>query len=181
MRCECGCSIMPTEKMCRLCWRQTTNGGYEFRAKGVPGFVYFLACGDDGPIKIGHSVDPKKRLRSLQTAHHKKLSLLTWIEGSPDLEAFLHEHFSDERMRGEWFKRSPRLLDFIEDPCLGIHEINNAAYFQRPTTEIWIAFNEAWDALREGDEHKFRSNFERLYKALDEVTRLLYPSPEVPL
>ena len=53
--------------------------------------VYFIR--HDGHIKIGKSVDPWKRLASLQTAHHDTLEMVAIMPGSEDLEAGLHPAF----------------------------------------------------------------------------------------
>ena len=50
-----------------------------------------------------------------------KLSLLGIIEGGRSLEKDLHKRFSDQRVKGEWFKPSPDLLMFIESVSTSIH------------------------------------------------------------
>jgi len=75
--------------------------------------VYFIRHA--GHIKIGKSVDPWKRLASLQTAHHDSLEMLAIMPGSDDLEAGLHRAFGEFMERGEWFKENERLLAFIEN------------------------------------------------------------------
>lgn len=74
--------------------------------------VYFIRHA--GHIKIGKSVDPWKRLASLQTAHHDPLEMLAIMPGSDDLEAGLHRAFGKFMKRGEWFEENPQLLAFIE-------------------------------------------------------------------
>jgi len=74
--------------------------------------VYFVRHA--GHIKIGKSVDPWKRLASLQTAHHDPLEMLAIMPGSDDLEAGLHRAFGKFMKRGEWFEENPQLLAFIE-------------------------------------------------------------------
>lgn len=77
--------------------------------------VYFIAAGDNGPVKIGSSVNPQKRLQALQGASSVKLSILLTIPGGYDLERRLHVRFATERLTGEWFERSKRLVKFIDD------------------------------------------------------------------
>lgn len=74
--------------------------------------VYFIR--HDGHIKIGKSVDPWKRLASLQTAHHDTLEMVAIMPGSEDLEAGLHRAFGEHMKRGEWFEEHPALMAFIE-------------------------------------------------------------------
>ena len=74
--------------------------------------VYFIR--HQGHIKIGKSVDPWKRLSSLQTAHYEPLEMLAIMPGSDDLEAGLHRAFGKFMKRGEWFEENDQLLAFIE-------------------------------------------------------------------
>lgn len=74
--------------------------------------IYFIR--HDGFIKIGKSVDPWKRLSSLQTAHHDTLKMLAIMPGSDDLEYGLHRAFGAFMKRGEWFQENEQLLAFIE-------------------------------------------------------------------
>lgn len=74
--------------------------------------VYFIR--HNGYIKIGKSVDPWKRLTSLQTAHHDTLEMMAIMPGSDDLEAGLHRAFGQYMKRGEWFIENDHLLAFIE-------------------------------------------------------------------
>ena len=74
--------------------------------------VYFIR--HQGHIKIGKSVDPWKRLASLQTAHYEPLEMLAIMPGSEDLEHGLHRAFGKYMKRGEWFQENGELLAFIE-------------------------------------------------------------------
>lgn len=74
--------------------------------------TYFIRAGDNGPVKIGISADPEKRLRGLQTAQPDKLKLLGVLSG--DHESKLHRQFNDLRLHGEWFRPAATLLEFIE-------------------------------------------------------------------
>jgi hypothetical protein len=77
--------------------------------------VYFIQSGPNGPIKIGFTNDSaKSRLRVMQTGNPMRLRLLLQIEGDERLEAGLHQHFSDSRVRGEWFHPVSSLLELIE-------------------------------------------------------------------
>lgn len=75
--------------------------------------IYFISAGPDGPIKIGYASNPKKRLASLQTAHHQELTLLRVIPGNTTAEGILHRRFKKDRLKGEWFKPSEDVLGFI--------------------------------------------------------------------
>jgi Meiotically Up-regulated Gene 113 (MUG113) protein len=81
-----------------------------------PDCLYFIQCGDDGPIKIGVSHDPSARLRALQTASPYPLTLL-WVHGpledAPGLELRLHKRHAAIRLQGEWFLPTDGLLNHI--------------------------------------------------------------------
>lgn len=75
--------------------------------------VYFIRSGEDGPIKIGVSTDPARRLRALQTSHPGQLTLLGMVCGTFDVERGLHTRFAASRIRGELFAPTEELLAYI--------------------------------------------------------------------
>lgn len=70
----------------------------------MTGFVYFIQARGGGPIKIGYSANPEKRLAALQTASPYDLAILAIRPGSRDDEAALHDRLSAHRLRGDWFE-----------------------------------------------------------------------------
>lgn len=78
------------------------------------GQIYFIQQGDNGPIKIGYSTNPEKRLQTLNTASPYPLKLLHTIQGGKNLEKELHARFADTQLDGEWFEDSEELLAYIE-------------------------------------------------------------------
>ena len=79
--------------------------------------IYFIQQGTDGPIKIGYTNSSvESRLANLQTANCEKLHLLATATGEQRDEAMLHARFADERLNGEWFKPSTRLIEYLF-PC----------------------------------------------------------------
>lgn len=82
-------------------------------------FVYFLTDGVD--IKIGRSARPNSRLSDLQIGHPAKLTLLGTMPGGTALEGALHTLFDASKIRGEWYKDSPKLREFIEQNCLTLN------------------------------------------------------------
>lgn len=68
------------------------------------GFVYFVGA-DDGPIKIGFSVDPEARLAALQTGSAFRLRILLLLEATSAMERDIHESMDPWRVHGEWFER----------------------------------------------------------------------------
>jgi len=71
--------------------------------------LYFIRS-ESGPIKIGISVDPQKRLKTLQTAHPFRLELLCVFAGAGKKEANYHSRFAAHRLHGEWFEPHPDIL-----------------------------------------------------------------------
>lgn len=62
-----------------------------------------------GLIKIGKSVDPRNRLKSLATGNSVRLVLLGCTSES---EEALHLRFKQERVSGEWFYPSTEILSY---------------------------------------------------------------------
>ena len=87
------------------------------RSRKLKEVVYFIGA-EAGPIKIGVSCDPAKRLRTLQTGHPVPLMLLAVVPGGVGVERALHRKFADLRVRGEWFARSPELIAEIDSAGL---------------------------------------------------------------
>lgn len=89
-------------------------GGYN----GSRYCVYFAQQGNSGPIKIGSAFNPVYRVKSLQTGNPQRLYLRAVVVEKPAyrqvLERPLHELFEDYRIRGEWFRPVPELLQLIE-------------------------------------------------------------------
>jgi len=78
------------------------------------GVVYFLRCGETGPVKIGWSGSMTlSRIRSLQTAHYEDLTVIGYIVGGRSVEGAWHKRFRLFRIRGEWFEPAPELLAAI--------------------------------------------------------------------
>lgn len=78
-------------------------------------FVYFISEAAGGPVKIGRGVDPSARLSELQVGNHRELVLLGAVKEHDGLEGHLHDRFWLSRLRGEWFARTPELIDYIAE------------------------------------------------------------------
>lgn len=63
-------------------------------------------------VKIGTSVQPLARLKSLQTGCPNKIAILALVPGGHAFERTLHRRYARERVSGEWFKVSPRLREW---------------------------------------------------------------------
>ena len=73
--------------------------------------VYFMQDAS-GDIKIGRSVNVRRRLRSFLTAN-PSIKLLVDIAGGARVEGNLHRRFAHLHTRREWFQSSSALLEFI--------------------------------------------------------------------
>lgn len=102
------------QKEARAAERAARNEAEQVRKEKRVGHVYFIQMGEDGPIKIGYSLDPEKRLATLQTSSPEPLSLLVTIKGGKTLEKSLHDRFAAHHKRGEWYEPVPNLLAYIE-------------------------------------------------------------------
>ncbi|MCK1693667.1 GIY-YIG nuclease family protein [Bradyrhizobium sp. 144] len=74
--------------------------------------VYFIEC--EQFCKIGFSTYPVSRMADLQASNSFELRLLHTIRGDDIIETKVHNRFADVRVRGEWFKKVPTLLAYIE-------------------------------------------------------------------
>jgi len=73
--------------------------------------VYIISNMKSGLVKIGVSINPEKRMKSLQCQCGQKL--FVWHKTIPincayELESMLHRHFAEYRTYGEWFKLDKR-------------------------------------------------------------------------
>lgn len=76
-------------------------------------WVYFIGRKSDGALKIGLSGDPTTRLRDLQVGSPEELEFVVAVTGDLAVELMLHQAFAPDRIRGEWFRRSKVLDEFI--------------------------------------------------------------------
>jgi hypothetical protein len=80
-----------------------------------PGVSVYFVQASHGPIKIGVATNVPVRIADLQCANPDPLTLLGALPGSYGHEMLLHRLFAADRMAGEWFRQSDRLLHFISD------------------------------------------------------------------
>ena len=78
--------------------------------------VYFIGTKLEAGclIKVGRSLDPEARLRTLQTAHGEKLHIFATVEGGRDLEQRYHRRWRRRRREGEWFAIGDCITQEIE-------------------------------------------------------------------
>lgn len=79
--------------------------------------IYFIQAADGtGPIKIGVSIRPEKRLEKVQTFSPVRLQIIKTFKGGNAQELAIHHRFAHLRLHGEWFSPASELLDFINNP-----------------------------------------------------------------
>lgn len=83
-----------------------------------PTWIYFVRDGDF--IKIGSADGTLRshvdsRVSALQTGNPRKLTLIGAFRGTWAAERDLHKRFKEDRVRREWFRASPDLLQEIAD------------------------------------------------------------------
>jgi len=80
-----------------------------------PGLVwlYAIQMGEAGPIKLGVTLNPAERIATLQQGNPETLHGLAAWRAMPVEEKELHEEFAYARVRGEWFRPVPELVDLV--------------------------------------------------------------------
>jgi hypothetical protein len=77
-------------------------------------YVYIISY--DDKVKIGQTINVKRRLYSLQTASPIKIKLLFYTEQSDIInESILHKMFSKDHLNGEFFRYTPEISQFITE------------------------------------------------------------------
>lgn len=73
--------------------------------------IYFIQCGDNGPIKIGTTGSaPHARMSHFQLGCPYELRLLGAVDGGALHESAIHELHLEDHIRGEWFRPSAAVL-----------------------------------------------------------------------
>ena len=113
--------------------------------------VYFIKpVGMDGPIKIGSSTCPAKRLETLAVWSPFPLEMIVDVDGDLADEQFIHSCFADVHSHKEWFNASKMLtdtieriaksgsLDWVRDELKPIGRIRNVGKGSRPCPEYRV-------------------------------------------
>lgn len=80
--------------------------------RSARGYLY-RAIDSEGFIKVGFSMDPRERVRTLSATRKRPVTLLGVTPGDRKAEARLHRRLSAWRQRGEWYFPTSELLDLI--------------------------------------------------------------------
>ena len=104
-------------------------------------------------LKIGRSVDVKKRLKQLQTANGHKLELLCVLKKQGDLEKKMQEKFVELNTNGEWYKYSDKIInEYIHLGGIILNKDSSTTLFE----ECWVAYN------RKGSKKKSKDYWNKL-------------------
>lgn len=97
--------------------------------------VYFLLAPHSMCVKIGYTKSRpgylETRLRHLQCGSPEPYILLGSIEGNKADERDIHKDFSGDRLRGEWFRLSQELREFLNTSVIG-HSYDEAILSRTP-------------------------------------------------
>ena len=93
---------------------QTTNRQYERDVLDIE-CAYFVGCPELGWAKIGQSKCFSKRIGAIQISCPFDIQVLGYIKSrdSKKTERKLHQKFKMDWIRGEWFRLSPEMKEFI--------------------------------------------------------------------
>jgi hypothetical protein len=99
--------------------------------------IYFIQEALTGNIKIGFAEENvEQRISDLQCGNSSELTLLGVVAGSVREEQQLHKLFTDYRIRGEWFKPAPALIQYITVMVPGSKIPKPAAEVRRPHVAV---------------------------------------------
>jgi T5orf172 domain len=105
-------SVVRTSSFCRSVIRKA-HRDLPARPTASSGYVYMLRSGYF--IKIGQSMEPHERLRTITTSSPMNCELLFYLRGSQQMERALHREFAACHYRGEWFFLCGKLKQFVEE------------------------------------------------------------------
>lgn len=102
--------------------------------------VYFMRpIGQRGPIKIGCSATPAKRLRTYEIWSPVMLEIIAFAPGSSAHENYLHHKFASHRLHGEWFEATADLVALVDS----VAETGALPPLEIPTNpKEWKAYHE---------------------------------------
>lgn len=75
--------------------------------------IYFIQENVSDAIKVGTSRCIRARVSALRVSTPGALTVLAATEGGRCVEGLLHWLFAHIRIRGEWFRPAPELLEYI--------------------------------------------------------------------
>jgi len=101
-------------------------------------YVYVIGADFNSPVKIGVASDVSKRLERLQSGNPVTLSVL-WqsapLADAYSLERYMHKHYAEYSVRGEWFS-IPNLATVSLEMVASTFEADTEATTKRLPTAI---------------------------------------------
>lgn len=93
-----------------------------FRTSLQGSFCYFFGNRKQGVVKIGVTKDMFRRLKEVQTGFPYNLKILGYIESRKPLktESKMHQYYRRFNLRGEWFRLTDRIEEFLDELDNGI-------------------------------------------------------------
>jgi hypothetical protein len=100
--------------------------------------IYFFQEGQNGPIKVGFSVDTAARLRTHQTSNSEPLRVIAVAPGDRQREAEIKRRLKPHLKRGEWFHPVPEvfaLIKEIQTPEYKVEDLRAYAVLRRDSVD----------------------------------------------
>lgn len=79
------------------------------------GYVYFATSGQTDMVKIGFTIDPSARMSTLGTSTPYPFHLQSFFASYVEAEKMVHQRFSEDHIRGEWFNNSDDMQELWDD------------------------------------------------------------------
>lgn len=87
----------------------------------APSYVYFIKpVGREGPVKIGCSILPTRRLEEFSVWSPFPLEIVLTVSGDLALERNLHECLAGSHSHNEWFRPTFEVLDLLHKLKSGV-------------------------------------------------------------
>lgn len=94
--------------------------------------LYFMQCGDGGPVKIGFSRAVEKRVAAIQLASPYQITLLASAVVARCEEKRLHHVLGRHWLRGEWFTPHPEVMAAME----ATKSVTDSNFIPFPSEEV---------------------------------------------
>ena len=90
-------------------------------------------------FKIGESINPVERCKTLQTGNKRKLIIYKTVfcgtkQQAQAIEASIHDRYANSRISGEWFKISKHEVDQVIQEITRLHDAEIIAAQRRHVT-----------------------------------------------
>ena len=99
-------------------------------------YVYIVFHYGVSLVKIGRSKNPKRRLKSLETSN-MHLNGMYAIEAHPWVESILHELFTGDKYKNEWFSFNRLLKQESVEPFFFIAEIEDYEEYKKEVVDLF--------------------------------------------